>query len=240
MSNPPPHNDMPAPLLGCLFCHAEGTIIQTEGRRLFGLGDSLPTLTCNHCGSVAVLDTGENGTWRIRYRKHNREREYYFAALWLGKGGWLDADEALRLSRLAYIQRQRVQQTQRGDLSWLTPIQLDPPPPILHTDEILWLIFRYVTYRQGQSGRFSRQDDEVIDSGAFYITDRHVHLLGQKRNWSYRLRAIRKVDFNDEAWLVYLKQTEGNEYFRGDNHPDVMDAQLVANIIQALRGRVRD
>ena len=100
-------------------------------------------------------------------------------------------------------------------------------------------MFRYVTFRQSSNSRIARTDDGTIDSGACYITGRHLHLLGQQRNWSYQLQDIRKVDFNDEAWLVYLKNSETNEYFRGDNYPDVMDAQLVANIIQALRGKDR-
>ena len=232
------HRDVPPPMLGCLFCHAEGTIIHAEGRKLFGLGEGLPTLTCSSCGSVAVLEMHNNGNeWRIRYRKYNREREFYFAALRLGKAGWLSADEALDLSTKAYIQRQRVQQAQRGDLAWLKPIHLSPPPPIVSANETIFLTFRYVTLRQGQGGRFSQNDDNIQDSGAFYITNSHVHLLGQKRNWSYKLVDIRKVDYDDEGWLVYLKNSDTHEYFRGENHDEMPDAQLVANVVQALRGK---
>lgn len=239
MSDQPTSNEIPPPLLGCLFCHAEGTVIQSEGRRLFGIGESLPTLTCNQCGSVAVLEVRDvPGHWRIRYRKYNHDREYYFSALRLGKAGWLSAVEALEISRMAFVQRQRVQQTQRGDLSWLKPVVLNPPPPIIEAGETIWLMFRFATFRQGSNSRVARSDDATIDSGSFYITDQHLHLLGQQRNWSYSLTDIRKVDFDDEAWLVYLKNAENSEYFRGDNHPDVMDAQLVANIIQALRGKI--
>jgi hypothetical protein len=182
----------------------------------------------------------DSDAWRIRYRKYNHEREYYFAALRLGKAGWLNAEEALQFSIMAYVQRQRVLQSQRGDLAWLRPVELNPAPPIVPSNETIFLTFRHVTLRQGQGGRFSRADDNIQDSGAFYITHTSLHLLGQKRNWSYQLADIRKVDYDDEAWVVYLKHSETNEYFRGENHPDITDAQLVANIIQALRGKTGD
>ncbi len=238
MTDEPRTDQLPAPLLGCLFCHAEGTIIQSEGRRFFGIGEALPTLTCNNCGCVAVLEVGNTSEdWRIRYRKYSREREYHFATQHLGKGGWLEAEDALELSRLAYIQRHRVQQARQGDLSWLKPVELAPPPPIVNPDETIFLHFRYATLRQGQGTRFIRQDDNIIDSGAFYVTGENIHLLGQKRNWSHPLSNIRKVDFNGDAWLIYLQNEEIEEYFRGDSEPEIMDAQLIAAIVQALRGQ---
>lgn len=232
-------SDLPAPLLGCLYCHSEGTIIQSENRRLFGIGEAMPNITCNVCGSVAVLEHNEVKDWRIRYKKTNRDREYFFSSIYLGRAGWMDANTALEISTMSFVQRQRVQQSRRGDLSWLKPITLDPPPPLIDPTEIIYLQFRYVTYQQGQRGRFSRADDAIVDSGSFYITDDYLHLLGTKRSWNTKLTDIRKVDFDDEAWYVYLKNNELNEYYRGDNpeEPTIMDAQLVASVIQALRGK---
>lgn len=241
MTDQHPTDELPAPLLGCLFCHAAGTIIQSEGRRFFGIGEALPTLTCNNCGGVAVLEIGEHSEdWRIRYRKYSRERDYHFAVQHLGKGGWLEAEDALEISRQAYVQRHRVMQARQGDLKWLKPVELSPPPPIVSQDETIYLHFRYATLRQGQGGRFIRQDDNIVDTGAFYITDQNIHLLGQKRNWSHPLNHIRKVDFNGDAWLIYLENDEIEEYFRGDSEPDIMDAQLITTIVQALRGQAED
>jgi len=55
-------------------------------------------------------------------------RAFYYVMLYLGRAGWLSADQALKASRNGFVQRQRVQQVQGGDLEWLHPMPLDPPP----------------------------------------------------------------------------------------------------------------
>ncbi len=118
---------IPAPLQGCLYCHTEGSITLTEGRKILGFGSGLPTLTCSSCGSVALFEQGSDpDTWRIRYKNVNKSSRFYYVMLYLGHAGWLSADRALEISRNGYVQRQRIQQVQHGDLDWLRPAPLNP------------------------------------------------------------------------------------------------------------------
>jgi len=228
---------LPPPLLGCLYCHQEGTIVQSEGRKLFGMvGSSHPVLTCNHCGSVALLDYTEGSTdWRIRYRKYSKDDQYYYAALYLGKAGWLNADEALDVSRTAYVQRQRVEQARQHDLSWLHPEDISPPPPLIDQDEWVYLVFRHVNYRQGSSRLAHHESDSVLDAGTFYVTNMNIHLLGQQRNWSYPFTKIYAVDFDTKSWYVYVEADDTSGYFQGYPLPDEVDAQLAAAVLDAFR-----
>jgi hypothetical protein len=239
MNEPDDRDDLPAPLLGCLYCHAEGGITRAEVRKILGIGGEFPVLICSECGSVAAFDDGKvTGVWRIRYRKYNRERKYYYSALYLGKAGWLEADTALEISTKSYIQRQRVQQAQQGDVSWLRPTRLSPPPPLMNPNESVYMAFRYVTYYQSaQGGRVGshRITGNSLDAGSFFVTDSKIHLLGQRRDWSYSLADIHSIDYTDKAWFIYLSSVGNPEYFQGDNHPDELDAQLVATVLQVLR-----
>jgi hypothetical protein len=143
-----------APLNGCLYCHTEGTITQAESRKILGFGSGLPTLTCSSCGSVALFEAGQDAdSWRIRYKKVNRAPRFYYVMIHLGNAGWLNADEALEISRNGYVQRLRIQQVQRGDLSWLRPAPLDPPPPLMSADELVFLTFNPVMFQQSAQTR---------------------------------------------------------------------------------------
>src|SRR5690348_11816148 len=74
--------DTAAPLQGCLYCHSEGGVSLSEGRKLFGLGSGLPTVTCSQCGSVAMFEAGvTNDTWRIRYKHYNKAPQFYYVML---------------------------------------------------------------------------------------------------------------------------------------------------------------
>jgi hypothetical protein len=239
----PDRDDLPPPLRGCLYCHAEGSISRAEGRKLLGLGSDFPLLVCTECGSVASFDEGKDtGRWRIRYRKYNRERKFYFSVLYLGKAGWLGADEALDISTRSFVQRHRVRQAQQGDVAWLHPTPLSPPPPLMNPHEEVYMSFQYVIYCQAsQVGRLAhRAVANSLDAGSFFVTGSKIHLLGHRRDWSYHLTDIQGIDYNDKSWFIYLNNINnvgGVEYFQGDNHPDELDAQLVAAVLQALRGK---
>jgi hypothetical protein len=243
MNESPDRDDLPPPLLGCLFCHVEGGMSLNEPRKILGIGGNFPILTCSHCGSTALFDFGDieaDTRWRIRYRRFNQERHYYYAGLYLGKGGWLDADDAIDISTRAYIQRQRVRQSRQGDLYWLKPAPLSPPPPLMNPHENVYMAFQHVTYYQGQPNRFSAQANaNSLDSGSFFVTDAKIHLLGHRRDWSYSLSEIESVEYNQRAWVIHLRTSSGvPEYFSGENHPSELDAQLVAAVLQSLRGDI--
>lgn len=223
------------PLLGCLYCHTEGTITFNEGRKILGLGSGLPTLTCKNCGSVAVFDaSARNGAWRIRYRRVNREPLHYYAMVYLGGAGWLDADEAMEISRRAFVQRRRIQQVEAGYLNWLNPAPLDPPPPLMSPDEMVYVTIAPVTFQQTSRGGavLSQEEENVLDSGHFFLTDKKVHLLGQRRDWSHKLQDIREVTYTDRYWRIYVGAS--NQYYQGVNQPDQLDAQLCAAIVRTL------
>jgi hypothetical protein len=227
--------EVPAPLQGCLYCHAEGTTTLAEGRKILGLGSGLPVLACSACGSVARFEPGSGaGDWRIRYRKVNRDPRYYYVMVYMGRSGWLDADEALRISRQGYAQRQRVAQTERGDLSWLTPIALDPPPPLMSPEETVYLTANPATFQQSTRGGvvLARDEENILDTGILYVTDWKVHLLGRRRDWSHKLADIQRVEHTDRYWRLHVGASQ--QHYQGLNQPDQIDAQLFSAVVHAL------
>lgn len=227
-----------SPLQGCLCCHQEGTVTLTEGRKILGFGSDYPILKCGHCGSVAWLDVGPAAPdqWRIRYRRVNPSPEYYYPALYFGKAGWLSAEDALKISTNAFVQRRRMQQVADRDLSWLKPLPLSPPPPLMDANEIVYLKLKGVTLQETPpSGLLARPDQgTVLDSGKFYVTGHKMHLLGQRRDWSHPLTAIQHIDYDDQAWAIVLNSADEPYQYRGLNTSDQLDAQLIASIIEAL------
>jgi hypothetical protein len=227
--------DTPAPLLGCLYCHAEGTTTLNEGRKILGLGSGLPTVTCNNCGSVAFFEQGnDTDSWRIRYKNVNKAPRFYYVMLYLGRAGWLNAEQALEASRNGYVQRQRVLQTQRGDFSWLYPAPLDPPPPLMSPDENVYLRVNPATFQQStRVGSVLGQGEEnVLDSGRFYVTNRKLHLLGHRRDWSHKLSEIKRIEHTDELWRIYVGDSD--QHYQGTNFPDQIDAQLFTTVVKML------
>jgi hypothetical protein len=226
---------IPAPLQGCLYCHTEGSISMAEGRKILGFGSGLPTLTCSSCGSVAQFEAGEDpDSWRIRYKSVNRAPRFYYVMLYLGKAGWLTAEEALEVSRNGYVQRQRIQQVQRGDLSWLHPKTLNPPPPLMSPDENMYVTFNPVTFQQAMraGSMLPPGEENVLDSGRFYLTDRKLHLLGHRRDWSHKLSDIQRVEHNEQYWRIYVG--ESDQHYQGLNLPDQVDAQLFTTVVKML------
>jgi hypothetical protein len=227
--------EIPAPLQGCLYCHTEGSITLSEGRKILGFGSGLPTLTCSSCGSVALFEAGPTpDSWRIRYKSVNKAPRFYYVMLYLGKAGWLTAEQALEASRNGYVQRQRIQQAQRGDFSWLHPAPLNPPPPLMSHDENVYVTVNPVTFQQAmRAGSVLAQGEEnVLDSGRFYLTDKKLHLLGHRRDWSHKLTDVQRIEHNDEYWRVYVGESE--QHYQGTNLPDQIDAQLFTTIVKML------
>jgi len=226
------------PLLGCLYCHTEGATTLSPGRRFLGFGSDYPVLTCRHCNSVALLDykPGDSQNWRIRYRRVNRAPRYYYVAIYLGKAGWLSAQKALAASTNGYVQRSRVQQIRAGNLSWLQPSTLHPPPPLMSAEEVVYLTLRGVTFQEAPPSGFLVRADQgaVLDSGKFYVTDQKLHLLGQRRDWSHRLSDILRVEYDDRAWTIVLNTPGQPQQYRGPNVSDQFDPQLVAAVVEAL------
>jgi hypothetical protein len=230
--------EVPAPLQGCLYCHEEGRITVAEGRKILGFGEGLPTLTCGGCASVAVFQPGPDAdTWRIRYKNYNKSARFYYVMLYLGNAGWMSADQALEASRNGYVQRQRVQQVQSGDLEWLHPYSLDPLPQLMSPDESVYLSSTVATFQQAmRAGRVLAQGEEnVLDSGRFFVTDRKLHLLGQRRDWSHKLTDIQRVEHTENYWRIYVGDSE--QHYQGSNLPQEMDAQLFTTIVKQLTRR---
>jgi hypothetical protein len=226
-----------APLQGCLYCHAEGSTSLTEKKKFFGLGSDFPVLKCSQCGATALFDANGGGeNWRICYRRVSRAPRFYFVAIHLGKAGWLSASNALAISTAGYVQRTRVQQARMGHFDWLYPTTLNPPPPLMSVDELIFLMLKGVTYQQAPPSGFLVRADQgmVLDSGKFYVTDQKLHLLGQRRDWSHRLSDIHNVKYDNESWTVYLNVSGQLHQYRGLNAPDQYDAQVIAVTIETL------
>ncbi len=229
------------PLQGCLCCHQEDGMVLSESRKILGMGSDYPVLKCSFCGSVALLDvnSGAEDNWRIRYRRVNPAPEFYYVALHFGAAGWLRARDALTISTNGFVQRERLQQVARGDLRWLKPAPLNPPPPLMDSREMVYLSLRGVTFQETPpSGLFARPDGgAVLDSGKFYVTGQKLHLLGQRRDWTHPLGAVAAVDYDDRAWVIVIDDAGESQQYRGLNSSDQYDAQLVAAVVGALRQR---
>lgn len=232
-----------APLLGCLYCHSEGTTTLQNGRTFLGFGSDLPVIKCEHCGAVALLDESRPGDamgWRIRYLRFKQTPIYYYVSVYLGKAGWLSASDALAISTDGYIQRQRVYQTQAGDLSWIHSHHLYPPPPLMNIDEQIYLALRGVTYQEAPTLRFLLRwgQGTILDSGKFYVTDQKLHLLGQRQDWSHDLKDVQIASYSQREWFVRVGTPEGLHQYNGNNQADQIDAQLITAIIKQLQANL--
>jgi hypothetical protein len=237
-----PDEELPAPLQGCLFCHSEKTISSGERKTLFGLGRPQQTLTCSSCGAVALFQSQSPDQWRIQYVKVPHVARYYYLRVHLAEVGWLDSDQALEISQRGYVQRHRMQQIQRGDLAWLHPHRLTPPPPLMSPAESVYLTIEPVTLSQEGAARgtgllsqlpINRGNQAVMDSGRFYVTDLKIHLLGERRDWSHKLTEISKFDHDLRGWRL----TVGTQVYSGENHADGVDAQLFVTVVKSLAAR---
>ncbi len=229
---------LPTPLRGCLYCHTEGSTTLAESRKVLGLGGNVPTITCSACGAVASFEAGQNADdWRIRYKSVNKASRFYYVMIHLGPANWLDAKTAIEESRRGFVQRQRVQQTQRGDLSWLQPTRLDPAPPLMSPDELIFLSLNPGTLQQAaKTGMLTRAGEgSVQDTGRFYVTDRKVHLLGHRRDWSHKLSDVQRVEHTEQHWRIYVG--DGTQFYQGENLPNQLDAQLFAAVVRTLLAR---
>jgi hypothetical protein len=226
------------PLLGCLYCHSEGTTSLTPGRKFLGFGSNFPVLKCSHCGSTALLDVSPIAPeqWRIRYRRINQSSRYYYVASHLGKVGWLSAHMALSISTDGFVQRKRVQQAKVGDLSWLQTEIPSPPPPFISHRETIYLTLKAVTYQQTPPHGFVARAEQraILDSGKLFVTNENLHLLGQRRDWSHPLYQVHNVTYDAQSWTIALNGGEQPQEYRGINLNDQFDAQLVSAIIEAL------
>jgi hypothetical protein len=225
----------PAPLLGCLICHAENTLTLTESRQFLSPpGGKFPLLVCGNCQSIALFDgNAENpDEWRIRYRKISKDVVYNYARYQFGRRRWLDSEEALELSTDVYVQRQRMNQVLDGDLSWLKPGRLSPPPPLMSAREVVYLALKPVTYCETGSSRipgFGRRDVE-LDTGTLYVTDTKLHLLGQRRDRSHRLTEVHRVQYKGGMWMVHTVA----HHYQGLALSGSLDAELIAAVIDVL------
>jgi len=227
---------LPAPLRGCLYCHAEGTVTLGESRKVLGIGSSTPLLTCSQCSAVAQFEEGATADeWRIRYRSANHAARYYYVWLHLGQAGWLDADAALTASLYGFVQRYRLQQVLHGELNWLRPAPLTDPPSLMSPSELVYLTLNPASLRQAskRNGVLAmNSEDPVQDVGRCYVTDQKLHLLGQRRDWAHKLSEVQRVDQTERYWRVYVG--DSGQYYQGENLPGQMDAQLFAAVIRVL------
>lgn len=232
--------EIPA-LQGCLYCHTEGSVALLEARKILGFGSDYPLVRCRHCRSVAWLDVdpADHEHWRIRFRRVNSAAEYYYVALYLGQAGWLSAADALAISLRGYVQRQRVRQVHSGDLSWLPRVEPAPVLPMLQPEETVYLGLHGVTLQEAPSPMLLVRSDQgaVLDSGKLYVTNHRLHLRGQRREWVLHLHDVQRIAYDQRGWTVSF-MVEGQPcQYRGVNSADQFDAQLVAAVIEYLRGQ---
>lgn len=229
---------LPPPLIGCLFCHTEGQMTQSEGRRVMGFGGDFPVITCQHCGAVAWLDWDGQDTehWRIRYRKVPTDLPYNYAALRFEKAGWVEENDALDISTEIYIHNQRLAQVKAGEIAWLKPTQLHPPPPLMGADEKVYLSLKPASYCETRPASLLNRSivGAVLDTGTLYVTDSKIHLLGQRRDRSHRLREVSGVSYDDKLWYIHFKDGERGYHYQGFGQDTLFDTEMIAGIIETL------
>jgi len=230
--------EQPVPLEGCLYCHTTGSTALGEAKSVLGTRSAV--IRCSACGAVASFEPGADADhWRIRYTKYPRAARFYYVMVHLGQAGWLDADHAIEESTRGFIQRQRLQQAQRGDLVWLKPHRMEPPPPLMSPAETVYLMQDPAALFQGSNGTrinlLARGDGVPQDTGRFYVTDLKLHLLGRSRDWSHKLADIRNVEFNQRRWRIFIG--DGGLYYQGENMPGQTDAQLFVMVVKLLMSR---
>lgn len=229
------------PVQGCLLCHTEGAVSVEPGRAGLPRVEGFPIIKCSYCGAVAELDAepdNPNG-WRIRYRKVNPAERYFYVTRHFGGGDWLDRSDALRASTNGYVQRQRVRQTNEGDLSWLAPLALDPLPPFIVRGETVFLELRAVTLQRlaPRTWIFRAGQDELIDSGKLYVTDRKLHLLGQRRDWSVSWADVLDTGYDADTWRAHISGEDQTRELLAQGAANEIDPQLIAAILDLLRAR---
>lgn len=222
------------PLQGCLYCHTEGTTALFPNRRLLGIGSDFPILKCSRCGTTAEFDADPAlpEVWHIRFRRCNHDPRYFYVAQQFSKAGWLTAQQALTISTDGYIQRQRVQQAQSGDLSWLQPEQI----PADERAGQPYLSLKGVTLQETSGPGFFGLGSSaaVLDSGKLFVTADYLYLDGQRRVWKYPFDDLENVRHTDQAWIVAIEQGDQQLSMQGVSLPDQIDVQLVAAVIEAL------
>ncbi len=227
------------PLQGCLYCHSEGTTYLTEGWKFLGFGPDYPVLKCSQCHAVAWLDVGVGGedNWRIRYRRVNSAPRFFYVAQHLGGAGWLSAQRALAISTESYVQRRRVHQAKEGNLDWLQPAPLRPPPPLMRPEEKVYLTLRAVSLQSTPPSGFLMRFNQggILDSGKLYVTDQKLHLLGQRRDWSHLLQDVEQVEYKRNAWMIYLIDRGQAQHYHGAALDGQPDPQIIATVIEALQ-----
>jgi hypothetical protein len=80
------------------------------------------------------------------------------------------------------------------------------------------------------------RDDNLLDSGTFYLTDNKLHLLGQHRDRSNRLSEVTKLDYNARGWTIILEGAQEANFYQGE-YPDdpLIDGEMLEAIIHALQ-----
>lgn len=225
------------PLEGCLYCHREGTTSLAESRSFLDPAGARLLLRCSHCHSVAELDYDPQraDSWRIRYRRTNHDPRYYYVAIHYGKHGWLDAPDALEISRRGFAQRIRVRQAEVGDFSWIEPAPVRTALA-LRPDESVLLDLPAVTLRAiSRIGFFIRPNrGEILDSGRCCVSTQRLHLLGQRLQWAHDLAAVERALYNDQSWLVIVRDSSRWLQYTGAYTEDGADPQLVVTVVDYL------
>lgn len=224
------YSELAPPLIGCLVCHAEGTITEFAPQRWWR--SAYPLLKCSHCGSIARFENNLKGEWRLQYQHINPTPHYHYAAYRFGRSKWVTEDTALDLSRDAYIQRHRLQQVEAGNIGWLTPITLDEIGVAL--DDAEQPLLQIDGVKLGRRVDGDGNPAAQVDFGTLIVTDRRLHMAGQERPWIYEWNAISKSIYTGNTWTLDFSDTHFIEHGADD---DSIDAQLFVAVINHLRQR---
>lgn len=225
------YTELAAPLVGCLYCHTEGTI--TEHFPKAWQRSKTPRLSCGFCNSVAEFEHNTTGKWRIKYQLCNTDELYYYAHLVFNSAGWLDEDTAIDLSTDAYVQRKRNEQVKAGQLGWLQPKLPDTRPNSITPDEHALVFIEAAHLKRKVT---NAEDDSIsihdVDTGGLFFTDRNLHLQGKQRNWTYTYGAVVNVSYSGTAWVIRFSDDHFIEHTATQRE---LNAQIIVNLVETLR-----
>lgn len=221
------YSEIASPLIGCLFCHTEGTITEHHPQRFVNV---VPKLLCSHCGSVALFEVIGEDSWQIKYTHTSDDQQYHYAKLRFKGDNWLKEEDAIDISREVYIQRHRVGQAQAGKLGWLKPdISRELPTTLSPEESVLVFIdeVRLQRHVQEEEGQIQHE----VDRGALFLSNHRLHVAGKARDWVYEINAIESATFIEKRWMLRFSDQHFIEHHtEGDEH----DAQLFVAIIEGL------
>ena len=102
------------------------------------------------------------------------------------------------------------------------------PPSLIPPNTPIYVHFKHASVTQ-------IVETEINDSGACYLTDQNLYVLGRSQDWTFALQEIQKADFSFEGWKLSINNEVNPIMVTGGITENEMDAQLFCAVIETLK-----